>query len=102
MVTLPKSAAQAIRKMHEIGWNPMKLLAYPGASIPATFRPAGLEASTGIVTAEFVKQPGDPEWANDPEMIAYLAFMKKYTPTSIRTTNTACSDITMAPFSYRY
>jgi branched-chain amino acid transport system substrate-binding protein len=80
MVTLPKSAAQAIRKMHEIGWNPMKLLAYPGASIPATFKPAGLEASTGIITAEFVKQPGDPEWTNDPEMIAFLAFMKQYAP----------------------
>jgi branched-chain amino acid transport system substrate-binding protein len=80
MVTLPRSAAQAIRKMHEIGWNPTKLLAYPGASIPATFRPAGLEASTGIITAEFVKQPGDPAWANDPEMIAFLAFMKKYAP----------------------
>lgn len=80
MATLPKSAAQAIRKMYEIGWNPMKLLAYPGASIPATFKPAGLEASTGIITAEFVKQVGDPAWNNDPEMIAFLAFMKKYAP----------------------
>jgi branched-chain amino acid transport system substrate-binding protein len=80
MVTLPKSAAQAIRKMHEVLWNPTKLLAYPGASIPATFRPAGLEASTGIITAEFVRQPGDPAWSNDPEMIAFLAFMKQYAP----------------------
>jgi len=80
MVTLPRAAAQAIRKMREIGWNPTKLLAYPGASIPATFRPAGMEASTGIITAEFVKQPGDPAWANDPEMIAFLAFLKKYAP----------------------
>jgi branched-chain amino acid transport system substrate-binding protein len=80
MVTLPRSAAQSIRKMHEIGWNPTKLLAYPGASIPATFKPAGLEASTGIITAEFVKQPGDPEWADDPEMIAFLACLKQYAP----------------------
>jgi branched-chain amino acid transport system substrate-binding protein len=80
MVTLPKAAAQAIRKMHEIGWNPEKLLAYPGASIPATFRPAGLEASTGVITAEFIKQPGDPAWTNDPEMIAYLGFLKRYAP----------------------
>jgi branched-chain amino acid transport system substrate-binding protein len=80
MVTLPKSAAQAIRKMHEMGWNPVRLLAYPGASIPATFKPAGLEASSGIITAEFVKQPGDPAWTDDPEMIAYLAFLKKYAP----------------------
>lgn len=80
MAAVPKFAAQAIRKLHEIEWNPMKLLAYPGASIPATFKPAGLEASTGIITAEFVKQPGDPAWNDDPEMIAFLAFMKKYAP----------------------
>ncbi len=78
LVALPKFAAQSIRKMHEIGWNPTKLLAYPGASIPATFRPAGLEASTGIITAEFVRQTGDPAWANDPEMTDFLAFMKQY------------------------
>jgi branched-chain amino acid transport system substrate-binding protein len=78
MVTLPKAGAQGLRKMHEIGWDPVKLMAYPGASIPATFRPAGLDASTGVITAEFLKQPGDPAWANDAEMNAYLAFLKQY------------------------
>jgi branched-chain amino acid transport system substrate-binding protein len=80
MVTLPKSAAQALRKMREIGWDPLKLLAYPGASIPATFKPAGLDASTGVITAEYIKQPGDPAWTNDPEMIAFLDFLKQYAP----------------------
>jgi branched-chain amino acid transport system substrate-binding protein len=80
MATLPKSAAQALRKMRDIGWNPLKLLAYPGASIPATFKPAGLDASMGVVTAEYIKQPGDPAWTNDPEMIAFLAFLKQYAP----------------------
>jgi branched-chain amino acid transport system substrate-binding protein len=75
-----KFAAQAIRKVHDIGWKPLHVLAHPAASIPATFRPAGLEASTGIVSAEFVKQPGDPAWANDPEMLAYLDVIKKYAP----------------------
>jgi branched-chain amino acid transport system substrate-binding protein len=77
---IPKFAAQAIRKMHDVGWKPLHILAYPAASIPATLKPAGLEASVGIVTAEFVKQPGDPAWANDPEMIAFLQFMKTYAP----------------------
>jgi branched-chain amino acid transport system substrate-binding protein len=78
LVTLPKFAALSIRKIHDVGWKPLILLAYPGASIPGALKPAGLEASTGVVTAEFVRQPGDPAWANDPEMLAYLAFMKKY------------------------
>jgi branched-chain amino acid transport system substrate-binding protein len=80
IAAIPKFAAQAIRKMHDIGWNPLKLLAYPAGSIPATLKPAGLEASVGVVTAEFVKVPGDPALTNDPEMLDFLAFMKKYAP----------------------
>jgi branched-chain amino acid transport system substrate-binding protein len=80
LVTLPKFAALSIRKIHDIGWKPLILLAYPGASIPGALKPAGLEASTGVVTAEFVRQPGDPAWASDPQMTTYLAFMKKYAP----------------------
>jgi branched-chain amino acid transport system substrate-binding protein len=41
-------------------------------------RPAGVQASTGIITADYIKQPGDPAWANDAEMQAFLAFMKTY------------------------
>jgi branched-chain amino acid transport system substrate-binding protein len=80
IAAIPKFAAQAIRKIHAIGWNPVRLLAYPGASIPATFKPAGLDASTGVITAEFVKVPGDPALANDREMLAFLDFVKKYAP----------------------
>lgn len=77
---IPKFAALAIRKMYDIGWNPLHVLPFFAATIPGTFRPAGLEASTGIVSAEYMKQPGDPAWAADQEMIAYLRFMKRYAP----------------------
>ena len=80
IAAIPKFAAQAIRKMHDIGWNPLKLLAYPAASIPATLKPAGLDASIGVVTADFVKQPGDQAWDTDPEMVAFLDFMRQYAP----------------------
>ncbi|MGD0430727.1 MAG: ABC transporter substrate-binding protein [Acetobacteraceae bacterium] len=80
LATIPKFAALSIRKIHEIGWKPQILLAYPGATIEGALKPAGLDASTGIVTVEYIKQPGDPVWAGDPEMQAYLATMKKYAP----------------------
>jgi branched-chain amino acid transport system substrate-binding protein len=80
IAAIPKFAAQAIRKMHDIGWNPLKLLAYPAASIPATLKPAGLDASIGVVTADFVKQPGDQAWDTDPEMVAFLDFIRQYAP----------------------
>jgi branched-chain amino acid transport system substrate-binding protein len=78
LAALPKAAAQAIRKMHDIGWDPLKLLPFPASGINTTLKPAGLEASVGIVTGEFMKQVGDATWTNDPEMLDFLTFMKKY------------------------
>ena len=45
-------------------------------------KPAGLEASKGLVTTQFLKQPGDPAWANDDEVKAYKDFLKKYAPSA--------------------
>jgi branched-chain amino acid transport system substrate-binding protein len=79
-VALPKFAAQAIRKAAEIGWRPVHIVPYPASSIPLVMQPAGLDHSIGVVTAEFLKEPGDPAWQDDPEARAYLDFMKKYNP----------------------
>lgn len=73
-----KFAAQAIRRMQTIGWKPLHILGHPAASIPATFKPAGLDASAGIISAEFLKQPGDPAWAADSDMMDYLDCMREY------------------------
>ena len=45
-------------------------------------KPAGLDASKGLVTTQFLKQPGDPAWANDDEVKAYKEFLKKYAPSA--------------------
>jgi branched-chain amino acid transport system substrate-binding protein len=79
-VSLPKFAAQAIRKVADIGWHPLHIVPYPASSIPLVMQPAGLDNSIGVVTAEFFKEPGDPAWQNDPEVGAYLNFMKTYNP----------------------
>jgi branched-chain amino acid transport system substrate-binding protein len=34
------------------------------------------------VTTQFLKQPGDPAWANDDEVKAYKAFLAKYAPSA--------------------
>jgi branched-chain amino acid transport system substrate-binding protein len=78
IAAIPKFAAQAIRKMHDVKWDPLKLLQFPASGIATTMKPAGLEASIGVVTAEFIKQVDDPARIKDPEIIAFLAFMKKY------------------------
>ena len=49
-------------------------------SVSAVMQPAGLENGIGILTAQYGKDPTDPQWANDPGMLEWTAFMKKYYP----------------------
>jgi len=77
-----KAAAQSIRKAHELNWAPLHIIGGSTASVETVLKPAGLEASKGLVTTQFLKQPGDPAWADDAEMNAYKAFLKKYAPSA--------------------
>src|SRR6516162_8371576 len=54
-VTTPKFAAQAIKKAAEIGWKPTHYLNNVSTSIGSVMKPAGLEASQGVITAEYRK-----------------------------------------------
>lgn len=76
----PKFTAQALRKAHEINWNPLKIVITASSQIDATLKPAGLEASTGLLTSLWQKVPNDPIWADDKSMIEFLKFMKEWAP----------------------
>jgi len=76
----PKFTAQGLRKVHELGWQPVQFLASPTASVNGVIKPAGFENAQGIMTTQFTKQAGDPAWADDPEVKEYVAFMQKYDP----------------------
>ena len=77
-----KATAQSIRKIHELSWNPLHIIGGSAASLETVLKPAGLEASKGLVTTQFLKQPGDPAWANDEEVKSYQEFLKKYAPSA--------------------
>lgn len=77
-----KAAAQSIRKVRELNWTPLHVIGGSTASVETVLRPAGLEASKGLVTTLFLKQPGDPAWADDEEVKAYHGFLKKYAPSA--------------------
>jgi len=80
MATSPKFAAQAFRKMYELGWNPTKLLISGSSSIPNAIKPAGFEATQGVLTLRYIMLPDDPANLELPAMKEYLAFMAKYLP----------------------
>ena len=78
--TTPKFAAQAIRKAYDIGWKPVQYLNNVSISVGSVLTPAGLDKSIGIITAGYLKEDADPQWANDPGMNKWREFMKKYMP----------------------
>jgi branched-chain amino acid transport system substrate-binding protein len=80
LAATPKFAAQAIRKVHEIGWKPMTFLTNVSVWISSVMEPAGLDAGVGILSTAYVKDPLDPAWANDPGVQGWRDFMAKYVP----------------------
>lgn len=79
-ISTPKFAAQAIKKMHEIGWKPMHLMTDVSISIGAVMKPAGLDASEGVLSAGYLKDAADPQWKDDAGMKKFMAFVDKYMP----------------------
>ena len=84
-VTTPKFAAQAIKKAADIGWKPIHLLNNVSASVGAVLKPAGLDASRGLITVQYLKDPTDPQWKNDPGYKDWIVFMDKYYPDGNKT-----------------
>ena len=75
---VPKFAAQAIRKVYDIGWKPTHLLSRISNSVGAVMRPAGPEKAVGIISETFLKDPTDPQWQGTPAYKEWLAWMRKY------------------------
>jgi branched-chain amino acid transport system substrate-binding protein len=83
----PKQAAQAIKKVHELGWNPVHIVDINATSVGAVLQPAGLEASKGVISVNYGKDPLDPTWKDDAGMKRYFDFMAKYFPDGDKNSN---------------
>jgi branched-chain amino acid transport system substrate-binding protein len=79
-ITTPKFAAQAVRKVYDIGWKATHYLNNVGASVGSVLTPAGLDKSVGVITTAYLKDYTDAQWANDAAMKTFENFMKKYYP----------------------
>ncbi|WP_454633844.1 ABC transporter substrate-binding protein [Bradyrhizobium cenepequi] len=83
----PKQAAQAIKKIYELGWKPVQIVDINATSVGAVMKPAGLEAAKGVISVNYGKDPLDPTWKDDAGMKKYFEFMAKYYPEGDKDSN---------------
>jgi ABC-type branched-subunit amino acid transport system substrate-binding protein len=79
-ITTPKFAAQAIRKVYDIGWKPTHYINNVSANIGSVLTPAGLDKSVGLISVAYLKDVADKEWVKDRAVMDFAEFMKKYYP----------------------
>jgi len=79
-ISIPKFAAQSMRKAAEIGWRPAQYLNNVSGQVTTTMKPAGFENVQGVITAAWLKDPTDKQWDDDAEMKTWREWMAKYNP----------------------
>ncbi|OFW97754.1 MAG: branched-chain amino acid ABC transporter substrate-binding protein [Alphaproteobacteria bacterium RIFCSPHIGHO2_12_FULL_66_14] len=79
-ISIPKFAAQSMRKAAEIGWRPAQYLNNVSGQVTTTMKPAGFDNVQGVITAAWLKDPTDKQWADDAEMKTWREWMAKYNP----------------------
>ncbi|KYG23050.1 ABC transporter substrate-binding protein [Bradyrhizobium betae] len=83
----PKQAAQAIKKIAEMGWHPVQIVDINATSVGAVLKPAGLDAAKGLISVNYGKEPLDPTWKDDAGLKRYFDFMAKYYPDGDKDSN---------------
>ena len=79
-VVLGKFTSQMIKGTAELNWKPDLFFVPTSASSISFLEPAGLDNAVGLITASAQKDSLDSQWANDPEMKEFFAFMKQHMP----------------------
>lgn len=79
-IATPKFVAQGIKKIGELGWKPVQIIPNTATSIVNVLIPAGVENSTGVLGASYLKDVNDQQWSKDPAVVKWNAFMDKYLP----------------------
>lgn len=78
--TVPKMAAMSIRKLHDLDWHPLHLMSNVSISVGAVIEPGGRENATGLISADYRKDPMDPTWKDDAGIKQWRDFMTAHMP----------------------
>jgi branched-chain amino acid transport system substrate-binding protein len=79
-VVLGKFTSQMIKGVAELNWKPDLFFVPTSASSISFLEPAGLENAVGLISSSNQKDTQDPQWADDPGVKEFFAFMKERMP----------------------
>jgi branched-chain amino acid transport system substrate-binding protein len=68
----------SLQKAQSLGWKPSWFLPSNTSSPGAILEPGGAAAYPGIYSVAFSKAPASPAFAQDPDVVEYLAALKQY------------------------
>jgi len=80
VAAIPKFAAQAIRRVSDLGWKPTFFMTNVSTSVGTVMQPAGPDKSIGMLSTQYLKDPTDETWKDDPGLKVWREFMAKYNP----------------------
>ncbi|MGF6307715.1 branched-chain amino acid transport system substrate-binding protein [Bradyrhizobium sp. i1.8.4] len=83
-MTTPKFAAQGIKKIAELNWQPTHYIGNNASSAGSTLKAAGFDISKGIISSAYMKDPVDAAWDSDPAVVKWRAFLDKYDPAAAK------------------
>src|SRR3954451_9799963 len=68
----------SLQKAQQLNWKPSWFLPSNTSSPGAILEPGGAAAYPGIYSSSFAKAPASPAFAQDPDVVEYLAALKQY------------------------
>src|ERR1700737_3033159 len=79
-ISTGKATSQSIRKLAELGWNPLQLLS-AGSTGRSILNAAGFENAADIIAIRYSKEAGPGRWEKDPDAMAFEGLGRKLSPT---------------------
>src|SRR5690606_19159904 len=71
-------AVQSLLQAQQLGWTPRVFLPSNTSSVSDVLEPGSADAFPGVYTTQSAKDPNDPEFADDEEVVQFQEDMEQY------------------------
>lgn len=80
-VNVPRLQASGLKQIQLTGWKPATFVPTLTSNVTQVIKPSGAgDYLAELRSTTFIKSPGAPQFAQDPDVAEYLARMAKYSP----------------------